>query len=152
MFGIERVEVGNGNHWGIGNYELLISSGNIKGMKPKEIGKLVILMMELVEKKREYEEAEMAEGLRQSRHWRKNEADRKTLDRKAVYALLAERDGEHCKMIGCDRMPLEIDHIFPISKGGKHDLDNLQFLCRHHNARKKNKDWATFLEEYMNDE
>ena len=37
-----------------------------------------------------------------------------------------------------------IDHIMPISRGGKHDLDNLAFACRKCNLRKGNKT----LEEY----
>ena len=32
-----------------------------------------------------------------------------------------------------------IDHITPISRGGKHDLDNLAFACRKCNLRKCNK-------------
>jgi len=33
----------------------------------------------------------------------------------------------------------EVDHIQPISKGGKHKLSNLQYLTRKDNARKSNK-------------
>ena len=32
-----------------------------------------------------------------------------------------------------------IDHIIPISRGGKHELDNLAFACRKCNLRKGNK-------------
>ena len=34
---------------------------------------------------------------------------------------------------------LEVDHIYPKSLGGKNGADNLQLLCRKHNARKSNK-------------
>lgn len=51
-----------------------------------------------------------------------------------------ERDGYRCKICGkngafCD---LEIDHIKPISKGGKSTYDNLQTLCRRCNKLKGN--------------
>lgn len=51
-----------------------------------------------------------------------------------------ERDGYRCKK--CHRSgqftDLEIDHIFPISKGGKSEFDNLQTLCSSCNASKSN--------------
>ncbi len=33
----------------------------------------------------------------------------------------------------------EVDHIYPIAKGGKHRLSNLQYLTKSENARKKDK-------------
>ena len=33
----------------------------------------------------------------------------------------------------------EVDHIIPISKGGLHTLDNLQYLTIHENRKKSNK-------------
>lgn len=36
-------------------------------------------------------------------------------------------------------MYLEIDHIFPLSKGGSDSLDNKQALCRLCNNKKSNK-------------
>jgi hypothetical protein len=149
MFDMERVDLGDDNHWMIGNYELLISQGNIKGMKPKQIGKLVIAMMDLIDEKREREIAKELEWRRQPGLGRYNG---QVPNRKAVYRALVERDGERCNLTGCDRMPLEIDHICPISKGGGHDLDNLQLLCKRHNAAKRDENWEVFLERYMNHE
>ena len=34
---------------------------------------------------------------------------------------------------------MEADHIKPWSDGGKHELDNGQMLCKHHNRVKGNK-------------
>lgn len=51
----------------------------------------------------------------------------------AVY----QRDGNRCRRCG-STYNLEIDHIFPISKGGKSTFDNLQTLCHTCNVRKSN--------------
>ncbi len=37
------------------------------------------------------------------------------------------------------KIPMEYDHIFPLSKGGKTILNNLQLLCRNCNRKKKDK-------------
>ena len=44
-----------------------------------------------------------------------------------------QRDGYRCRICGND---LEIDHIYPIAKGGKTTMDNLQTLCHRCNVRK----------------
>ena len=51
----------------------------------------------------------------------------------AVYA----RDGYRCRKCGSTQ-DLEIDHIFPISKGGKSNFENLQTLCHWCNLQKSN--------------
>ncbi|MCR4879795.1 MAG: HNH endonuclease [Bacilli bacterium] len=49
----------------------------------------------------------------------------------AVY----ERDHNRCRKCG-SRTNLEVDHIYPISKGGKSTFDNLQTLCHRCNYNK----------------
>ena len=56
------------------------------------------------------------------------------------------RDGSHCTFISpitkrrCDcRFRLEIDHIIPLSCGGKATLENLRLLCRSHNKLAANR-------------
>lgn len=43
-----------------------------------------------------------------------------------------------CTICGSDKK-LEIDHIFPYSKGGTNDPSNLQVLCKPCNIKKSNK-------------
>ena len=52
-----------------------------------------------------------------------------------------ERDGYRCRRCGVSERyaTLEIDHIIPISKGGKSTYENLQTLCRKCNYEKGNK-------------
>ena len=46
------------------------------------------------------------------------------------------RDGYRCRICGKKKPDLEIDHIYPISKGGKSTMDNLQTLCHSCNVKK----------------
>ena len=54
---------------------------------------------------------------------------------KSVRWEVWERDNFTCKGCG-SRRNLEIDHIYPESKGGTLDLNNLQTLCKSCNVRK----------------
>ena len=55
--------------------------------------------------------------------------------------LIYKRDGYRCCKCGVSSRyaHLEIDHIIPISKGGKSTYDNLQTLCHDCNVKKGNK-------------
>lgn len=50
--------------------------------------------------------------------------------------FIYERDGYRCQICGRRTDDLEVDHIIPISKGGKSTPDNLQTLCHRCNYRK----------------
>ena len=55
------------------------------------------------------------------------------------------RDG--CRCAYCSSMEnLEIDHIIPLSRGGREDEDNMQILCRQCNRKKFNSvDFRDFI-------
>jgi 5-methylcytosine-specific restriction endonuclease McrA len=55
------------------------------------------------------------------------------------------RDGRTCRYCGSDEEPLHIDHIIPRKRGGTHDLDNLQVLCKACNLAKSSKEEGVFL-------
>jgi hypothetical protein len=49
-----------------------------------------------------------------------------------------ERDEWRCRFCGAQN-DLVIDHIFPVSKGGGNQIENLQTLCKNCNELKGNK-------------
>lgn len=85
---------------------------------------------------------------------RKNKLKRKAAMRGAVIekvnpSIVFDRDGWQCRQCGCDTPPSdrgtckstapELDHIYPISKGGLHSYANTQCLCRACNHAKADK-------------
>ncbi len=76
--------------------------------------------------------------------------DHRFLDSKLVsdsirYRVLKESKGK-CALCGVTKneRPLDIDHIIPLSKGGKTEYENLQVLCSKCNRSKNNKDDTDF--------
>jgi 5-methylcytosine-specific restriction endonuclease McrA len=62
-----------------------------------------------------------------------------TNDREELYNKLVELYGEKCYMCGRSDVPLEIEHIIPLSAGGTNDITNLRLICPKDNAFKGNK-------------
>ena len=62
--------------------------------------------------------------------------ERAKVSNKMRFAVFA-RDHERCVKCG-SRHNLEVDHIYPISKGGKTEMRNLQTLCHRCNVKKGN--------------
>jgi len=49
------------------------------------------------------------------------------------------RDGFRCQYCGAAKVPLQCDHIFPVSRGGDYDLNNLITACKPCNSSKSAK-------------
>lgn len=62
--------------------------------------------------------------------------ERAKVSNKMRFAIY-NRDGYRCRKCGSSDN-LEIDHIYPISKGGKSEFNNLQTLCHNCNSKKSN--------------
>ena len=62
---------------------------------------------------------------------------------KKLRAAIIERDNGICVYCKCEPDKLVIDHIFPVSRGGKNEPDNLCVACVSCNSRKaaRIKDW-----------
>lgn len=57
----------------------------------------------------------------------------------AEWSALVNHYGNKCLCCGRDDLPLTVDHVIPIAKGGRSDINNLQPLCKACNSRKKDK-------------
>lgn len=66
-------------------------------------------------------------------------------DLPVLYEVLVLLYGRQCALCGC-RYNLTIDHILPISRGGRTTIPNLQLLCERHN-KEKNDAIMDFREE-----
>jgi len=66
--------------------------------------------------------------------------ERNKMDKSIRYDVL-KRDGFKCKICGANGndSKLHVDHIIPVSKGGKTEMGNLQTLCQKCNAGKSDK-------------
>lgn len=62
--------------------------------------------------------------------------DRKRAIPRRVRAAVYERDGHKCSYCGTEEGPFQIDHVFPWSRGGRHELENLCVACVPCNALK----------------
>lgn len=57
---------------------------------------------------------------------------------KKLTKIVFERDDNVCRKCGSTR-DLQIDHIYPVSRGGSNELSNLQILCKTCNIKKGNR-------------
>ena len=62
-----------------------------------------------------------------------------------VFAISAKDDRrlrsqpcQHAHLGPCNG-PMHVDHIVPLSRGGRHSIGNLQMLCQRHNTSKSNR-------------
>lgn len=87
------------------------------------------------------------EKKREKRRWEyqdrrmANDAEHAKVTRAMRYDIL-RRDGFKCVRCGRGRedgVKLHVDHIVPVSRGGKSTMDNLQTLCEDCNCGKGNK-------------
>lgn len=74
--------------------------------------------------------------------WPNPEPERKTTTRKAISPTkrrnVYERDYYACRYCGA-RQNLVIDHVTPVSRGGRNTLDNLVTACAECNSRKHDR-------------
>jgi len=54
----------------------------------------------------------------------------------------------YCR-VDLDDTPVHLDHMTPLSRGGEHVLDNLQYLCADCNRRKGDKTHDEFLSTHL---
>lgn len=59
--------------------------------------------------------------------------------------LMLSRMDDGCAYCGTTDL-LTVDHKIPLSRGGHHEISNLQWLCRHHNAQKHSKTHDEYVE------
>lgn len=87
------------------------------------------------ERRRQEQEAKM------SAH-RQFVAEQRRLMSDSLRYDVMRRDGFRCQICGAtqkDGVKLHVDHIFPISKGGKTEMSNLRTLCERCNMGKSDK-------------
>lgn len=104
---------------------------------------------EIEEKERQQAEIERREAARQKKARETAEARRKEAVRQERSKLSAslrydvlKRDNFRCTICGrsaSDGVTLHVDHIKPVSKGGKTEMSNLRTLCDYCNLGKSDK-------------
>jgi len=77
--------------------------------------------------------------------WKHRRVSSRAIPGSVRYQVL-KRAGTKCESCGIDnsKRAIEVDHIHPVSKGGKNELANYQALCYVCNSQKSNKDDTEF--------
>lgn len=58
--------------------------------------------------------------------------------------------GNKCLYPDCKTVTaLELDHVIPVSKGGKHSVENIQILCKYHNVQKGNRSDTDYRKQVL---
>lgn len=81
-----------------------------------------------------------SEDTQEKRNGNSHSQERGRMTKSIRYDVM-KRDNFKCKLCGANggESALEIDHIVPIAKGGKTEMDNLQTLCKECNKGKRDK-------------
>ena len=58
---------------------------------------------------------------------------------KGEWKSVLDKYGNVCLYPGCKETKLEMDHVIPVSLGGKNSIENVQPLCTKHNRKKHAK-------------
>ena len=93
------------------------------------------------QKRRVAEEARKIRQMEMSEHKRMTTEQRRLMTDSLRYDILV-RDGFRCCICGAsaaDGVKLHVDHILPVSKGGKTERSNLRTLCESCNLGKRDK-------------
>ena len=108
----------------------------------------------LREKDRRYREANADKERARQQRWNAANLDRLAERARARRALKLANGVAKIRSVDLDRLlksscahahldkcsgPIEVDHIVPLSRGGRHAVGNLQPLCRHHNRSKADR-------------
>ncbi len=106
------------------------------------------------EYERKYRNANLEKAKASHRLWSKNNPEKTRIHgqmrrgRKAnagdgytasEWKKLCAEYNNHCCFPGCESTDLHADHVVPLSRGGAHDISNIQPLCAHHNHSKGTK-------------
>lgn len=81
----------------------------------------------------------LADANRQTKYQESRQYQRSLMTPKLRYDVM-KRDGFRCRLCGAsqkDGVRLEVDHIRPVSKGGKTEMSNLRTLCERCNRGKR---------------
>jgi len=124
----------------------------IQTVENKAVEKRNLASKKLREREKKRHEKEMPEQ-------RRFIAEQRRLMSDSLRYEVLRRDGFRCQICGAtanDGVKLHVDHIFPVSKGGKTELSNLRTLCERCNMGKRDKiesvSNAGYVETYTPDE
>lgn len=104
----------------------------------------------------EYRSRNRKRAAENARRWAKSNPEKRAKIKTAYRArkhsetfYILDREIKHLKASPCavcgSQGPVDIDHIVPLSKGGRHSVGNLQPLCRSCNTSKSDKFFADWL-------